>query len=186
MYLFLISDYIASYYLYFQVSCYFVCPVPPSADLIIVISIQWALAVNCQSNLTRFVFHNLFLTLAIFTICCSVSLLSLINFWPYSLPLSVSLLSLTTVSLSVSSRVSVLWPSEALWHASKAPARLHLPASRPAEEGAPVHCYPAHLPGAAVGHQNLTRCHRLPHDGEVTFPSLHTCTLSKTLQFYRY
>lgn len=125
----------------------------PSADLINSVPIQWGLTVICQTNLTKFVIHNHFLSLAIFTIC---------------LP---ALLSLPSPSINFSTtcvHVSVLWPSEVVRDAGEAPARLHLPASRPLEEGAPVHSHPAHLSGAALGHQDLTCCYHLPNDGELS------------------
>lgn len=61
---------------------------------------------------------------------------------------------------------SVLRPPEAVRHAPQAPARLYLPATRPPEEGSPVHRHPAHLPRAALDHQDVTRCYCFPHDGE--------------------
>lgn len=69
---------------------------------------------------------------------------------------------------------SVLRPSEAVRYAPQAPTRLYLPAPRPTEEGSPVHCHPAHVPGAALGHQDITRRYRFPHDGEFTntFPPI--------------
>lgn len=63
---------------------------------------------------------------------------------------------------------SVLRPSEAVRYAPQAPTRLYLPAPRPPEEGSPVHCNPAHVPGAALGHQDFTRRYCFPHDGEFT------------------
>lgn len=63
---------------------------------------------------------------------------------------------------------SVLRPSEAVRDAPQAPTRLHLPAPRPPEEGSPVHCHPAHVPGAALGHQDFTRRYCFPHDGTFT------------------
>ena len=67
---------------------------------------------------------------------------------------------------------SVFWPSETVWYASKAPARLHLSAACPLEEGAPVYSHPAHLSGASLGYQDFTCCHHLPHDGKSTIASI--------------
>lgn len=153
-------------------------PVMPSPDLINSLAIQWGLAVNCQTNLTKFVIHNHFLSLAIFTICLPAPL-SLFHF--FSLP-SLSLTSFATcVHLH---HFSVLWPSEVVWDATEAPARLHIPAPRPLEEGAPVHCHPAHLSGAALGHQDVTCRYSFPHDGGLTtanITSLFTCLSMSSL-----
>lgn len=70
------------------------------------------------------------------------------------------------LKVSASSLLSVLWPSEALWDACKAPARLYLPAARAAAQSAPLHPHPAHLPCPALGHQGVSSCHCLSNDGE--------------------
>lgn len=84
----------------------------------------------------------------------------LIKLFPLDVPADGNILLLRSCS--------VLRPSEAVRHAPQAPAWLHLPASRPPEEGSPVHPHPAHLPRAALGHQDITRCYRFPHDGQFT------------------
>lgn len=71
------------------------------------------------------------------------------------LSLSLFLALCLTISLSIyisALSLSVLWPSEVVWDASKAPARLYLPSSCSSEEGPPLHCHSAHLPHSAVGH----------------------------------
>lgn len=81
---------------------------------------------------------------------------------------------------------SVLRPSEAVRHAPQAPTRLHLPAPRPPEEGSPVHCHPAHVPGAALGHQDITRRYCFPHDGKFTntFPPYFPLNVNNVPRFY--
>lgn len=75
---------------------------------------------------------------------------------------------------------AVLWPYKAVQHAGQTSARLHLPSSRPTEEGAPLHHHPAQLLGPALGHQDLQGCHSLPHDGNssVFMYSLYTFVLT--------
>lgn len=81
---------------------------------------------------------------------------------------------------------SVLRPSEAVRHAPQAPTRLYLPAPRPPEEGSPVHCHPAHVPGAALGHQDITRRYCFPHDGKFTntFPPYFPANVNNIHRFF--
>lgn len=67
--------------------------------------------------------------------------------------------------LSACVRAAVRSP-EAVRHAGQTPARLHLPAPRPSEEGASLHHHPAQLLGPALGHQDFQGCDCLSHDGK--------------------
>lgn len=62
--------------------------------------------------------------------------------------------------------LSVLWSSEALRDAHKAPARFHLPSACATAQSAPLYPHPADLPCPAVGHQGISSCHCLSDDGE--------------------
>lgn len=124
----------------------------PLTSVIILLQLSETLRVNRQHSATKFIFYNfrfsihLLFSFSSILFCCPIWL---------RLPLYLH--------ISV-----VLWPSEVIRHASEAPARLYLPASRPLKEGAPVHRHPAHLPRVALGDQDISCCYCIPHDGELT------------------
>lgn len=75
------------------------------------------------------------------------------------------------ISMSCFFSSSVYGSSEAALDASETPARLHLPAPRPAAQGPPLHLPAGGVPGPPLDPQVHRGCHHLPCHGRWRSPS---------------